>query len=336
MTTDRRQVIPEIRRLPRIQPKGASGRPLTPLSEISPTATRSKGDLPSPEYIFESGDNPCVHGLSQAGQAFVGGSNGSSQIPRSAERPRHGHYRSDYHSRRNSRHDPHHRIGFPSPSSPAVALPTPQSRTNSGRTSPYGDTHTPSPIQPPTGFLTRDDEDPNQYPSRPCSLYDRREIRSHHLHGIKSEPLPSGPFSLTSNSTPRGLCARDNELSQPVNILNRDQHSNAFHSAHLTPFSPTGSASQHHTPYHIDSFGLRTRQKPKPRKRRGNLPKLATNTLRQWILGHIDHPYPSEEEKKMLGLKTGLSISKSIKTLGSTSCLLTSNRRSNLELVYQC
>jgi len=309
------QAIPEIRRLPRIQPKGVSGRPLTPLAEISPPATRSRGDLPSPEYIFESGHNRCPPGPSQAGQAFVGGGRGSSQIPRSAERPHHDHSRSDYHSRHDSRHDPHHRIGFPSPSSPAVALPAPQSRTNSGRTSPYGETHTPSPIQPPTGFLTRDDDDPNRYPGTPYGLYDRREIRSHHRHGISSEPsLPSGPFGPAPNSTPRGLGGRENGFPQPVNILNGDRHPNRIHSAHLTPYSPTDSVSQHHTPYHIDSFGLRTRQKTKPRKRRGNLPKWATDILRQWFLEHIEHAYPTEEEKKALGLKTSLSISKSITT----------------------
>lgn len=44
------------------------------------------------------------------------------------------------------------------------------------------------------------------------------------------------------------------------------------------------------------------------RKRRGNLPKHITETLRHWLLNHLDHPYPSEEEKNDLMARTGLSM----------------------------
>ncbi|KAI5288747.1 hypothetical protein KEM55_008994 [Ascosphaera atra] len=45
------------------------------------------------------------------------------------------------------------------------------------------------------------------------------------------------------------------------------------------------------------------------KKRRGNLPKKVTDILRAWFSQHIDHPYPSEEDKQMLINQTGLSIS---------------------------
>lgn len=45
-----------------------------------------------------------------------------------------------------------------------------------------------------------------------------------------------------------------------------------------------------------------------PRKR-GKLPKHVTETLRAWLMRHADHPYPTEEEKKMLVNVTGLSMS---------------------------
>jgi hypothetical protein len=44
------------------------------------------------------------------------------------------------------------------------------------------------------------------------------------------------------------------------------------------------------------------------KKRRGNLPKVATNLLKKWLYDHLLHPYPSEEEKSALAMQTGLSM----------------------------
>ena len=44
------------------------------------------------------------------------------------------------------------------------------------------------------------------------------------------------------------------------------------------------------------------------KRRRGNLPKTCTDYLRTWFHQHLDHPYPSEEEKQEMILRTGLSI----------------------------
>ena len=43
------------------------------------------------------------------------------------------------------------------------------------------------------------------------------------------------------------------------------------------------------------------------RRRRGNLPKPITDILRAWFQDHLDHPYPTEEEKAMFIQQTGLS-----------------------------
>ncbi|KAJ5090233.1 Homeodomain [Penicillium argentinense] len=48
---------------------------------------------------------------------------------------------------------------------------------------------------------------------------------------------------------------------------------------------------------------------PRTRRRRGNLPKPVTDILRAWFHEHLDHPYPSEEDKQMFMTRTGLSIS---------------------------
>lgn len=45
------------------------------------------------------------------------------------------------------------------------------------------------------------------------------------------------------------------------------------------------------------------------RRRRGNLPKHVTDILRAWFHDHLDHPYPTDEDKQMLIGRTNLTIS---------------------------
>lgn len=45
------------------------------------------------------------------------------------------------------------------------------------------------------------------------------------------------------------------------------------------------------------------------RRRRGNLPKHVTDILRTWFHDHLDHPYPTDEDKQMLISRTNLTIS---------------------------
>lgn len=45
------------------------------------------------------------------------------------------------------------------------------------------------------------------------------------------------------------------------------------------------------------------------KRKRGNLPKHVTDILRQWFDEHENHPYPTEDEKQMLLMKTGLAMS---------------------------
>ncbi|KAG6007959.1 hypothetical protein E4U21_005320 [Claviceps maximensis] len=46
----------------------------------------------------------------------------------------------------------------------------------------------------------------------------------------------------------------------------------------------------------------------KQRKRRGNLPKETTEKLRAWFIAHLQHPYPTEDEKQDLMRQTGLQM----------------------------
>ncbi|KAF2834974.1 hypothetical protein M501DRAFT_921412, partial [Patellaria atrata CBS 101060] len=43
-------------------------------------------------------------------------------------------------------------------------------------------------------------------------------------------------------------------------------------------------------------------------KRRGNLPKQATNAMKEWFSLHVDCPYPDEEQKQQMCRDTGLNM----------------------------
>lgn len=90
----------------------------------------------------------------------------------------------------------------------------------------------------------------------------------------------------------------------------------SVHSYDRTPFSP-GLSPRPYDPhqYHenlmrIRDYGMVMNGEGKQRKRRGNLPKETTDKLRAWFVAHLQHPYPSEEEKHDLMRQTGLQLSK--------------------------
>ncbi|KAI1131625.1 hypothetical protein F5Y10DRAFT_262004 [Nemania abortiva] len=82
-------------------------------------------------------------------------------------------------------------------------------------------------------------------------------------------------------------------------------------SAHFdrTPFSSGMYGSRFHEPFmRMGDGGIGTNGDGKQRKRRGNLPKETTDKLRSWFLGHLSHPYPTEDEKQELMRETGLQM----------------------------
>ncbi|CAO3701240.1 unnamed protein product [Rhizopus stolonifer] len=56
------------------------------------------------------------------------------------------------------------------------------------------------------------------------------------------------------------------------------------------------------------SESMQTEYPKKKKKKRGNLPKDVTAVLKDWLQEHSGHPYPTEEEKKLLVKKTMLSL----------------------------
>ncbi|KAK0645865.1 hypothetical protein B0T16DRAFT_428843 [Cercophora newfieldiana] len=72
-----------------------------------------------------------------------------------------------------------------------------------------------------------------------------------------------------------------------------------------TPFSPAGYGPGY--PEHM-RYGETGHGDNKQRKRRGNLPKETTDKLRAWFMAHLNHPYPTEDEKQKLMQQTGLQM----------------------------
>ncbi|KAI8147467.1 homeobox KN domain-containing protein, partial [Fennellomyces sp. T-0311] len=79
---------------------------------------------------------------------------------------------------------------------------------------------------------------------------------------------------------------------------------------YITHTSPPPSPLQHRQSLskpHSPDRHYYQQQQPL-RKRRGNLPKTVTAVLKQWLIDHCQHPYPTEEEKIALRNKTGLTL----------------------------
>lgn len=87
----------------------------------------------------------------------------------------------------------------------------------------------------------------------------------------------------------------------------------------IQPFDRNAfSAGGYGQPYHQDFMRIGEvgpmgmNGDSKQRKRRGNLPKETTDKLRAWFVAHLQHPYPTEDEKQDLMRQTGLQMSESI------------------------
>lgn len=107
-------------------------------------------------------------------------------------------------------------------------------------------------------------------------------------HTQYSSHTPSHPAPLLTQAypTPRGGMYMPRP-SQPVSMHDR------------SPFSPSIHGG-------LETFDQVARLGTK--RRRGNLPKHVTDTLRNWLTNHVAHPYPTEEEKQQLCQITGLNM----------------------------
>lgn len=59
-------------------------------------------------------------------------------------------------------------------------------------------------------------------------------------------------------------------------------------------------------------------QGPKKGAAAVRFPRAATKVLKDWLIAHFDHPYPTEEEKENLRIQTGLTINQICNWMANT------------------
>ncbi|KUJ19356.1 uncharacterized protein LY89DRAFT_731756 [Mollisia scopiformis] len=75
-----------------------------------------------------------------------------------------------------------------------------------------------------------------------------------------------------------------------------------------TPFSVGLPAAYPGAGYAYSGLDVGDGNDSKQKKRRGNLPKETTDKLRAWFINHLQHPYPTEDEKQELMRQTNLQM----------------------------
>ncbi|RKF64306.1 putative homeobox domain-containing protein [Erysiphe neolycopersici] len=110
----------------------------------------------------------------------------------------------------------------------------------------------------------------------------------------------SSPFSRTYAVTPRVITQFSNE--GPAQKIPLRENS------HYPPDLGHDMYAENLCHYNNDDGVAAREGETKPRKRRGNLPKDTTEKLRTWFLNHLEHPYPTEDEKQQLMDSTGLQM----------------------------
>jgi hypothetical protein len=113
--------------------------------------------------------------------------------------------------------------------------------------------------------------------------------------------------STTVKSSP-GTSPYSDRLSLPAVPGTTGREWSAPLTIPVPPGDTTPSATQSASPTPAGDSPPASTPAP-PARRRGKLPKHVTETLRTWLLSHADHPYPTEEEKKMLCNVTSLTLS---------------------------
>ena len=160
------------------------------------------------------------------------------------------------------------------------------------------------------GYSNGDGSDPRRIPS----LYRSREPSAY-----GHEPLPSNGGLRESIEVHPASSQRYNmaPLEPPYHPTygGGPAHHHSF--ADRQPVNPSFPRENGHFHCPVDFEPVEVGQQ-RHKRRRGNLPKAVTDTLRAWFQEHVANPYPTEDEKQMLMDRTGLTISQ----VRSTFCFL--------------
>ncbi|CAF1066210.1 unnamed protein product [Rotaria magnacalcarata] len=79
----------------------------------------------------------------------------------------------------------------------------------------------------------------------------------------------------------------------------------------LSQIIASGSSSHiNSSSFLFDTMSTKQRKQPNivSSSKRGILPKSATSIMRSWLFQHITHPYPNEDEKRIIATQTNLSL----------------------------
>ncbi|KAL4932674.1 homeobox domain-containing protein [Aspergillus undulatus] len=155
----------------------------------------------------------------------------------------------------------------------------------------------------------------SRYTSRPSPVLPPiRDLPSYPERGMNADPRGLPRVSAGSHGYPPA-----SNISGPMSDRRAADAYQGMPPMHSQmgyhPYPPMAYQSDEHAPQALShapqsNFGiLGDPIDSKNKRRRGNLPKPVTDILRAWFHDHLDHPYPSEEDKQMFMTRTGLSIS---------------------------
>lgn len=206
-----------------------------------------------------------------------------------------------------------------SPTSAARRAPVypPDSRTDSNRSSPYSGPGTSiQSFDPPSSTRTNWRTLP-RIPAlalETSSPRSRSNFNEYALDSSRSGAQTYPQLSISAFTPPTPMSAHPHPSTfsygyQPP----RNQSYSGPSSYSMTHERSPFSVGHHPYPGSGYSYGGMENEvlnDAKQRKRRGNLPKETTDKLRAWFIQHLQHPYPTEDEKQDLMRQTNLQMSK--------------------------
>lgn len=290
-----------------------NGITLPPFSEVS-VCSQSANMTDSPQLLHTTGAHSPMRGSSRRTDSSGDGPHSRSQYDSPGwqeskhrrvdtlgdiyahsreEPPHHSHRRmsSAYDSSRSAHH---------SPRTPAHG-PVHPSRSSVSYAPPHASASSRAPV--PSSSSHRAYEHPPMH----SSMGSR--------HGYTSGPATSGP---AYEQRPGYY----HEPATPTQGYGYEQPRDPY-------YNRGGHAESHHASYENNYSNIHFQQHVGPehnafnRKRRGNLPKEATNLLKEWFATNRTSPYPTEDQKIDLCNRTGLSLNQVSDTYSGDAALST-------------
>ncbi|RNA30531.1 Homeobox [Brachionus plicatilis] len=119
----------------------------------------------------------------------------------------------------------------------------------------------------------------------------------------------SNNLSIDFQEEANHLCDEDNQyLNDSANIEEDidDFDDNVSVKSHVSTYAEKSSSSS--SSCVNKSYSSNNDDSLSSKNKRGILPKSATNVMKKWLFQHIVHPYPTEEEKRQIAMKTNLTL----------------------------